>query len=256
MLLESIGLGAGLFGAAVAFAFIAGVVKGTTGFAMPLIMISSLGSFLSPEMALAGLIVPTVAANLWQAFRSGISAAIISAKAHWRYLAIALSCSAISAQFFTRVPTGLLFTILGLTITAFTTLQLIGWRPKVDPENRRLAELGIGSVAGTLGGFTGTWGPPTVLYLTALDTPKKEHVRVQGVVYGVGAVVFALAHVRSGVLAGEGLRLSVLLLIPALIGMVAGVAVQDRLDQDKFRFVVTIVLLAAGLNLIRRGVFG
>ena len=156
MLVDAIGLEAGFLIAAVAFAFVAGVVKGTTGFAMPMIMISSLGSFLSPEMALAGLIVPTVVANLWQAFRQGLGAALTSARAHWRYLAIALICIAISSQFVTRVPAELLFTILGLTITAFTTLQLVGWRPKVGPENRRVAELGVGAVAGTLGGLTGT----------------------------------------------------------------------------------------------------
>jgi len=256
MFVDSIGLEAGLLIAAIAFAFIAGVVKGTTGFALPMIMISSLGSFLSPEMALAGLILPTVVANLWQAFRQGLGAAIGSAKNHWRYLVIVLICIAISSQFVKFVPAGPLFTIVGATITTFTTLQLIGWRPKVDPNNRHKAELGIGAVAGTLGGFTGTWGPPTVLYLTALDTPKQEHVRVQGVVYGAGAVVLTLAHIRSGVLAGEGLRLSALLLVPVLIGVVAGFAVQDRLDQNKFRFVVMVVLLVAGLNLIRRGVFG
>ena len=94
------------------------------------------------------------------------------------------------------------------------------------------------------------------MYLTALDTPKTEHVRVQGVVYGAGAVVLTLAHLKSGVLAGDGLRLSMLLLVPALIGMVVGFAVQDRLDQQKFRVVVLVVLMVAGLNLIRRGVFG
>ena len=42
---------------------LAGLVKGVTGFAMPLIMISALSSFLTPDLALAGLILPTLVTN-------------------------------------------------------------------------------------------------------------------------------------------------------------------------------------------------
>ena len=241
---------------AVGFALLAGLIKGMTGFAMPLILVSSLASFLSPELALAGLILPTLVTNLWQAFRQGIGAALSSARAHGRFLAIALVSIAISSQLVTRVSTSLMFTILGLTITGFTLMMLAGWKPRVSPENRRATEVGVGVVAGTLGGFSGTWGPPTVMYLTALDTPKTEHVRVQGIVYASGAVVLTLAHLKSGVLAGDGAALSFLLLPPALIGMALGVKVQDKLDQQKFRTVVLVVLAFAGLNLIRRGVLG
>ena len=41
-----------------------GFVKGVVGFGMPMIFISGLSSFLSPELALAGLILPTVASNV------------------------------------------------------------------------------------------------------------------------------------------------------------------------------------------------
>jgi len=46
---------------------VAGVVKGMVGFAMPMIMISGMSSFISPELALAGLILPTLSTNGWQA---------------------------------------------------------------------------------------------------------------------------------------------------------------------------------------------
>lgn len=241
---------------AFALAFGAGIVKGVTGFAMPMIMISGLGSFLSPELALAGLILPTLLSNLWQAVRQGVAAAISSACVHWRYLMVVLIGIAISAQFVTSLSPTALYLILGVPVTAFALLQLAGWRPKVDPENRRVAELGVGAFAGVIGGLSGVWGPPTVLYLTAMDTPKTEHVRIQGVVYGAGAVVLAASHIKSGVLDGPGMTFSALLIVPALLGMFAGFAVQDRMDQEKFRWAILVVLVVAGLNLIRRGVFG
>lgn len=244
------------FAMATALAFFAGMVKGVTGFALPMVMISGIGSFLPPETALAALILPTLVTNVWQAVRQGLGAAAASARTHWRYLAMVLICLVISAQFVTRLPASALFLILGIPVVVFAVLQLVGWRPKIDPSRRRAAELGIGAFAGGIGGLSGVWGPPTVLYLTALDIAKVEHVRVQGVVYSSGAIMLALAHMNSGVLNGERLWFSALLVLPAMIGLAGGFAIQDRLDQERFRWAILIVLTLAGLNLIRRGLFG
>ena len=62
-------------GFAVLVVLVAGVVKGMVGFAMPMIMISGLSFFLPPELALAGLLFPTVATNGFQALRQGAAAA-------------------------------------------------------------------------------------------------------------------------------------------------------------------------------------
>ena len=64
MLDQILSLGPDLLIAASAVAVVAGFVKGATGFAMPMIMISGLGSFLAPEVALAALAMPTLVSNV------------------------------------------------------------------------------------------------------------------------------------------------------------------------------------------------
>jgi len=95
-----------------------------------------------------------------------------------------------------------------------------------------------------------------VAYLTALGTPKQEHVRVQGVIYGLGAVALLGAHIASGVVRTETIPFALALLPPALLGMWLGFAVQDRIDQVAFRKATLVVLLVAGGNLVRRGLMG
>ncbi len=68
--------------------------------------------------------------------------------------------------------------------------------------------------------------------------------------------MLTLAHLQSGVLSGVGLNLSIVLVIPALAGAAIGVAIQDRLDQGRFRTLVLVVLVLAGLNLVRRAILG
>ena len=53
----------------------AGFIKGVVGFAMPMVFIAGLSLIVRPELALAGLILPTLITNIWQAFAQGRTAA-------------------------------------------------------------------------------------------------------------------------------------------------------------------------------------
>ena len=240
---------------ACAIALLGGLIKGMVGFALPMILISGLGMFLPPDVALAGLILPTLAANGLQALRQGSAAAWESVRRFRVFLGAGLVLLLISAQMVRVIPPGLLLMLIGVPITVFCLTQLTGLRLSLSAQSVRI-EIVAGALAGFIGGLSGVWGPPTVAYLTALDTPKAEQVRVQGVIYGVGAVAMTGAHLGSGVLRAETLPFSALLILPGLLGMWAGGAVHDRIDQTTFRRATLVVLLIAGLNLIRRGVTG
>ena len=242
--------------AVAAIGVLAGVVKGAVGFAMPMIMVSGLGSFLAPELAVAGLVLPTLVTNVFQALRDGPGAAFGSARRHWRFVVIVMVMIALSAQLVVALPAEALFLAIGVPVTLFAVVQLAGLRPSFVGRGRRVAEIVLALIAGFVGGISGVWGPPTVLYLTALDTPKVEQMRIQGVVYGSGAVILTAAHVNSGVLNAQTAPFSALLLVPALVGLLAGMRVQDRMDQARFRRGTLLVLTIAGLNLVRRGLFG
>lgn len=236
--------------------FLAGVVKGMVGFAMPMIMISGMGSFVAPELALAGLILPTLATNGWQALRQGPRAAVSSARKFRTFLAVGFVALIVSAQMVRVIPADVMLLMIGVPIVIFAVTQLMGRQLVLGANPSRWIEVAIATFAGFIGGFSGVWGPPTVAYLTALGTPKQEHVRVQGVIYGLGAVALLGAHVVSGVVRAETIPFAIALLPPALAGMAVGFAVQDRIDQAAFRKATLVVLLVAGGNLVRRGLMG
>ena len=246
-------LSPGLWVAALSIALLSGFVKGVVGFAMPMVLISGLSSFIDPELALAGLILPTLITNGSQAFRQGIRAALTSARRFWVYLVVGGVVLICSAQLVRVLPIGVLFGVIGVVVTVFVLVQLAGWRLTLTRQ-RADAEAGIGFVAGFMGGISGVWGPPTVMYLTALGTEKTEQMRIQGVIYGLGALALVGAHLGSGVLRAETVPFSAALILPALLGQWAGSKVLDRIDQAAFKRATLLVLLVAGLNLIRRAV--
>ncbi len=244
-----------LVGGAVIVLF-AGFVKGAVGFAMPMIMISGLGSILPAETALAALILPTLATNVRQSLRGGWRGAVETGRRYRLFLAALLICLVLSAQLVTVIPTQALFLLIGGILVVFGALQLSGWVLRLNAANRVRDEIAVGGIAGALGGVSGIWGPPTVMYLTATDAPKSEAMRVQGVIYGIGSVALLLAHLRSGVLNAHTLPLSVAAILPAFVGMAVGYMLHDRMPQATFRRAMLFVLVLAGLNLVRRGLWG
>jgi uncharacterized membrane protein YfcA len=236
-------------------AVIAGFVKGVVGFAMPLVFISGLTIFMPPELALAGLIIPTLVTNAQQALRQGAAAAVRSTVEFRVFLGVGLVALVACAQLVRVFPDQVMMAIIGVPVTFFACLQLAGYAFNLTRQSTRV-EVIAGGIAGALGGVSGIWGPPTVAYLTALNTPKHDQMRVQGVIYGLGAVALLGAHIWSGVLRAETIAFSVAMVPTAYLGVLIGSTVMDRIDQRMFRRATLFVLLIAGLNLLRRAWFG
>ena len=240
---------------AFAVAIVAGFIKGMVGFAMPLVLISGLTIFLPPELALAGLIFPTVATNLFQALRQGVKAAWVSTKLFKVFLIAGGVMLVLSAQLVRFLPSQTMLLVIGVPITLFALWQLSGRSFSLVQRSSRIEVL-VGGFAGAVGGVSGVWGPPTVAYLTALGTPKHDQMRVQGVIYGLGAVALLFAHFGSGVLRAETVPFSIFMILPAISGMWLGSKIMDRIDQASFRKATLFILLIAGANLVRRGLLG
>ncbi len=248
----------GLFAMAATFVVMlfAGFTKGAVGFGLPMICISGIGSVLPAEIAIAALILPGLITNIWQSLRNGFGAAWVSLKQYWRLNLVLLVSIYAFAQLVVIISETALFIILGVGITLFVSLQIIGWIPHIPARLSTKIQAPIGLIAGFFGGLSGVWGPPILLYLLSQKTPKIEMIRVQGISFLVGAIVLTGAHFQSGLLNKVTAPLSAWLIIPAVVGMAIGFRVQDRLDQGKFRKITLMVLAIAGLNLLRRGLFG
>lgn len=243
--------------AAGAVAFFAGVIKGIVGFAMPMIIMSGLSTFVSPELALAGLLAPTVVTNGMQILRYGLNAVRRTVARFRVFLAVAAVMILSSAQIVPLMSPQVYLLAIGVAVTCFAIWQLSGFAPEPGSWSQGGWHDGvIGTVTGFIGGISGMWGPPTVAYLTAIGSEKREQMLAQGVIYGLGAVMLVIAHIGSGILNAQTLPLSLGLVPPAMIGMWIGGQISDRFDQKTFRKVTLLVLIFGGLNLLRRGIMG
>ncbi|MBC7144483.1 MAG: sulfite exporter TauE/SafE family protein [Thioclava marina] len=234
----------------------AGFVKGAVGFAMPMIMLSSFASFLPPHQALALLILPTLVTNVMQAFRQGVRAALGSVSRYRLFIAMIVIFIPVSAALVDLIPQALMYALLGGPILAFAIWQISGRQIIMPTRHRAVTETLLGIIGGLYGGISGIWGPPLIIYLISIDAPKQEAVRILGVVFLTGAIILTASHLVSGVLNTQTIPLSLLMVLPALVGMKLGFKAQDRLDPVRFRRWTLILLGLAGANLLRRALMG
>jgi uncharacterized membrane protein YfcA len=242
--------------AAVAVLFAGGLAKGAVGFALPLVVVSGLATFLPPQLAVVIVVLPAFVSNIWQALFGGWRRALELLRRYWVLNAVLLPTLLLCAPLVTVLDEQTLVILLGAGISLFSAVQLLGWRPPDPTAHARPVEVATGLVAGFFGGIAAIWGPPIALYLLARRTPPPEQVQALGLSFFLGAVTLTGGYALSGALNAETGPLSAAAVIPVLLGMGVGLSIQKRLPPAQFRRVTLALMLLSGLNLLRKAWLG
>lgn len=149
------------------------------------------------------------------------------------------------------LPASTLNRLIGAVLLAVVALEWLGVYPERLP-GRRWA-LGAGVGAGLLGAAVGTPGPPVILYMAAQGWPPRTIKANLQAFFLVNQAVIMLGYWWAGLLTVEVWRYAAVFLVPAVLGLLAGVALFARVDHARFRRIVFALLFASGLLLVVRG---
>ena len=230
--------------------FIAGIVKGIIGFALPMILITGLSVFIPIEQALASLILPTIITNFIQSFtisKSSFFNTIINYKIFLFFSSIFLI---LSSQFYLLFSAESIMGFIGIILFAYTFSQILGFQLKFT--NNDFLTVIIGSINGVLGGISGIWGPLTVSYLMSLKIEKNEQIKVQGIMYSLGSILLLIGHLYSGIFNKYTFSLSIALVPLCIAGLFIGSIIRNKIKQNTFKTFTLIMILIASINLIKK----
>ena len=230
--------------------FMAGVVKGIVGFALPMILITGLSIFIPIEQALASLILPTIITNFIQSFtisKATFFSTIVNYKTFLFFSSIFLI---VSSQFYSIFSAELIMGFVGIILFAYTFSQILGFQFKF--KNNGLLTVITGSINGVLGGIAGIWGPLTVSYLMSLKIEKNEQIKVQGIMYSLGSIFLLLGHLYSGIFNKYTFSLSLSLVPLCILGLFIGSIIRNKIKQTTFKTFTLVMILLASINLIRK----
>lgn len=224
---------------------LAGLVKGVIGMGLPTIAMGLLGLVMAPSEAAALLVVPSLVTNLWQ-LAAGRRFLGLAGRL-WPLLAGICLGTWGGAGLLDGLSAAEAKRGLGIALIVYGGLGLGEVHPAVPARLERWLAVPVGAVTGVLTSATGVFVIPAVPYLQALGLGKDELVQALGLSFTVSTLALAVSLARMQAFSPEIGGYSLLALLPALLGMVAGQWLRGRVSPPAFRRWFFLSLMALGL---------
>ena len=224
-----------------------GLIKGTIGFGMPMVALPLIAFAVPVTTAMILLCAPIFLTNLLQIkFKQGISS--------YRFLPMFLFLVVgliIGARLILEINLNTITQIIAILIIFAAVINCFGFKinNNINKKNERIITSFIGFGSGILGGLSTVYGPPMLAYLVAVDLPKEKFVRTVSTMYFIGSFPLYGSLIYYGFATKQDLIMSLLLIIPALIGQQIGTKIRDKINQKQFRNCILVTLVILGIML-------
>lgn len=229
---------------------LAGLVKGVLGFGFPIIALIVLTLTIGLLDALAIIIVPTLATNIWQAVSGPHLPAVL--RRMWLYFVVAAVCVLLTAQYLDTVNVNWLTALLGTVLFVFALSRLFNFHISVPRDREAVLSVILGACNGALTGLTGSFMVPSVLYMQALGFPKDMLVQAMGFFFALSTLMLTISLGSNDLIEWEQVRLSAYALLPSFAGVFIGRWTRDRIDENSFQKMFLFAVLILGGYIVWR----
>ena len=227
---------------------LAGTVKGIIGLGLPTVSLALLTVTLGLSDAMALILVPSLITNLWQALVGGNGCAIF--RRLWLLLLSASAAVWLGVAVLTRVNLYWLSALLGALIVVYSVVALAGLNLALTKKQETgLAPL-VGLINGLLTGMTGAFVVPGVFYLQSIGLARDILIQAMGMLFTVSTLALGISLQANHLLTVELGQMSVVALLPAIIGMTIGQRIRIKLPEQHFRRIFFISLLILGAYIL------
>lgn len=233
--------------------FVAGLVKGVTGMGLPTVAMGVLGALISPLAAASLLIVPSFVTNVWQLLAGPQFASLI--RRLWVMMLTIIIGTIFGSSLLTSGNTSITTAALGGTLVVYAGFTLLARQLHIPQRWERRLSPAIGATTGIVTGGTGVLVIPAVPYLQAIGLEKDDLVQALGLSFTVSTIALAAGLGYHGAFKLDNLILSVLAVIPALGGMLAGQIIRNRISPAAFRRGFLLCLLLLGAEMMFKPLF-
>ncbi|MBH3426997.1 sulfite exporter TauE/SafE family protein [Pseudomonas alkylphenolica] len=230
---------------------LAGAVKGVIGLGLPTVAMGLLGLAMSPAQAAALLIVPSTLTNLWQLAAGGHLRALL--RRLWPML-VAIFLATLLGSAWLGIDSGPWAAhALGGALLVYALYGLGGPELHLNPAREPWLGPLCGLLTGLVTAATGVFVIPAVPYLQSLRLSRDEMFQALGLSFTVSTLALALGLAGQDALGAQALGASLLVLVPALLGMLGGQWLRQRISAALFRRCFFIGLGALGAHLLVNG---
>ncbi len=228
--------------------FLGGTVKGTVGLGMKIVVLGLLATIIELPVAIAIIILPAVATNIWQVF--GGPPLRETLRRTW--VLFVMFCIGVwfGTEILAASNPAYLAATLGVLLVVYAAYALSA--PRIPHPGRHEAWMtpAIGGITGIFGGMTGSDVIPGVPYMQAMGLPRDMLIQAMGILFLLGSTMIAVSFAYRGLLTSEIGVASALGALPTLAGYYFGAKIRARIPEAQFRRLLLVALLLLGAYIV------
>lgn len=231
--------------------FFAGIVKGTTGIGYSSCALPFLVPVVGLQQAIVLIVMPAILSNIFVAFSAGHFREIFAR--FWPLYVATPVGIVVGVAFLSSIDQRLSIAILGSVIVAYAAMSLLQPNLALKQPWDRILNAPVGFATGLLTGLTGSQVMPLLPYMMGLHLEPNRLIQAINLAVTITSIFLGIGLLLSGLMDVPSLGLSLLAVIPAVVGVSLGNRVRGLLPVPLFRRLMLAVLLAIGMMFILRG---
>ncbi len=228
--------------------FLGGMVKGTVGMGMKIVVLGLLATIVELPVAIAIIILPAVATNIWQVF--GGPPLRETLRRTWSLFVMFCIGVWFGTEILAASNPAHLAAALGVLLVVYSTYAL--FTPRIPSPGRHEIWMSpaIGGITGIFGGMTGSDVIPGVPYMQAQGLSRDMLIQAMGILFLLGSTMIAVAFTYQGLLTAEIGVASALGSLPTLGGYYFGAKIRSRIPEAQFRKLLLAALFVLGIYIV------
>ena len=231
--------------------FFGGIIKGTVGIGMSMFSVPIIAFFIPPTTSIMLLCCPVLITNVLQMqFLKGIGS--------YRFLPMFIFLVLgliVGGKLILEIDYSSISQIMASLIIMSVTINFFGLNfIKIKPIFEKKITIILGFFSGIIGGLSSMYAPLIIAYLVSVDLEKEFFIRTVATMYFIGSLILYPFFIYNDLGTMVDLLLSLLLIIPALIGQYLGTKMRHRISNEVFRKVTFLILFIIGISLLLKNI--
>lgn len=225
--------------------FLSSMLQGVFGFAFVLLAMPLLSMFLDMKFVapLIALFLPLLSGSLTLRYRAAFQYSKLVPLVIGTAVGIPLGVYVLFASSDKTIKV-----TLGIFVFAYSAFSL--YKNRIPFKMPSWSAYLFGMLSGVLGGVFNTTGPAAILYVSSQQWPKKDTIASINFYIFIASIMVFIVHLYTGSINREIISVF-LYLVPAMfIGMFAGIYLNRKINEEKFRKYLFVLLMIMGLLLI------
>ena len=227
--------------------FLGGIVKGSVGIGMSMFSVPIIAFTLPPTKAMMLLCFPVIFTNFLQ---MDIKKGVGSFRFLPMFLALFLGLLT-GGKLILNLSLNFISISIAIVIIIFTSLNFYGISLKnIKKSNEKILSVIIGFFSGILGGLTTFYAPPIITFLISINLDKEFFIRTTATMYFFASIPLYFSMLYHGLGNYYDLIMSLVLVVPAIIGQFFGSKIRKKLSNEIFQKLILIILIMIGFSLL------